>query len=417
MAIVKAEQKTITENYSTEQLDLIKNTIAKEATDEQLKLFLYQANRTGLDPLAKQIHCVMRWNNTTRQKDMSIQIAIDGFRLIADRTGKYAGSDDAVYDSEEKSNPNKATMTVYKMVEGVRCAFTATARWKEYCPSNDKMAFMWRKMPYVMIAKCAEALALRKAFPAELSGLYSDDEMHQADKPEKKVEEVVEAEEVKTEIADENKEPIETDQENENTEEIQTRPCVVCGKEVEVGDEHDFDGECLCDEHYKRVDNATEKNLDSMLKPKKITVKYDGQEIETNGVNAKQIGQIADYCDENDAQKDQVLHFLGEKEVQNIRGLTYEQAEAFIALVSTPANKTQKSDVARKAFWAKADEIMGYNKKQLTKGLKRIYYELFGIESMAKMTLEQWISARKQLEKVIESGTQKDFILLAKERS
>lgn len=73
----------------------------------------------------------------------------------------------------------KATVTVYKLMGGMKCPFTASARWEEYCPfpPNDNM---WRKMPYNQLAKCAEALALRKAFPAELSALRTDEEMAQA---------------------------------------------------------------------------------------------------------------------------------------------------------------------------------------------------------------------------------------------
>jgi len=159
------------------KLELIKRTIAKGCTNDELELFIYQARRTGLDPLAKQIHAIKRWNSKENRDVMSIQTGIDGFRLIADRTGKYAGSDDPIVDSDEQ--PTKATVAVYKIVEGQRCAFTATARWNEYYP-GDKMGFMWKKMPCVMLGKCAEALALRKAFPAELSGLYTFDEMAQA---------------------------------------------------------------------------------------------------------------------------------------------------------------------------------------------------------------------------------------------
>jgi hypothetical protein len=67
---------------------------------------------------------------------------------------------------------------VYKLVGGLRCAFSSSARWKEYCQEASPM---WKKMPFLMLAKCAEALALRKAFPAELSGVYTHEEMMQAD--------------------------------------------------------------------------------------------------------------------------------------------------------------------------------------------------------------------------------------------
>ena len=163
--------------FTKDQVELIKSVVAKDATDDELKIFLYTAKRTGLDPLAKQIHFVKR------KGQMAIQTAIDGYRVIADRTGQLAGIDDAVYDTEEDLNPNKASVTVYKMIGGQKCSFTATARWLEYFP-GDAQGFMWKKMPYLMLAKCAEALALRKAFPADLSGIYTNDEMAQADDTE-----------------------------------------------------------------------------------------------------------------------------------------------------------------------------------------------------------------------------------------
>lgn len=154
-----------------EKLDLIKRTVAQGASADELDLFFYTARRAGLDPLARQIHYVKRGNRGT------IQVGIDGLRVIADRTGVYAGNDDAEFSgTSEQGYPSRAKVTVYKIVGGVRCAFSATARWDEYYP-GDSQGFQWRKMPHVMLAKCAEALALRKAFPADLSGLYVHEEM------------------------------------------------------------------------------------------------------------------------------------------------------------------------------------------------------------------------------------------------
>lgn len=167
-------------DFTAEQIGLIKRTIAVGCTDDELTLFLQQCRRTGLDPFARQIHAVKRWNKQANREVMAIQIGIDGFRLIADRSGRYAGNDDPVFDDEVK--PRKATVTVYKMVSGSRCPFTATARWEQYYP-GPKQGFMWDKMPHLMLGKTAEALALRKAFPAELSGLYITEEMQQAGEP------------------------------------------------------------------------------------------------------------------------------------------------------------------------------------------------------------------------------------------
>jgi len=161
-------------NITPDQVALIKNQIAVGATDNELKLFLHVADKSGLDPLSRQIYFIKRSGK------MTIQTGIDGFRAVADRTGQYIGSSDAVFE-ETNNSPIKATVTVNKVVQGVIGNFTATARWSEYYPGKSQ-GFMWDKMPHTMLGKCAEALALRKAFPAQLSGLYTGDEMDQAGK-------------------------------------------------------------------------------------------------------------------------------------------------------------------------------------------------------------------------------------------
>ena len=168
----KSVLKQETNPWTQEQVTLITNTVAKGATPDELQLFLYTASRTGLDPLTRQIHFVKRGGQ------MTVQTGIDGYRAIAERSGTLAGIDDAQYDSEDKVHPNKATVTVYRIINSERVPFTASARWSEYAVEGG---FMWRKMPYLMLAKCAEALALRKAFPNDLTGLYTNEEMEQAD--------------------------------------------------------------------------------------------------------------------------------------------------------------------------------------------------------------------------------------------
>lgn len=177
-AIQKTEPRELA--YTREQVDLIKQTVAKGATDLELRLFLHQAQRTGLDPFSGQIFCVKRHNNRTERDEMTIQTGIDGYRLVADRTGVYAGNDDYEFDDPAKQ-PKWAKAPVYKMVAGVRCPFSAAARWDQYYPGDGKQGFMWRRMPHLMLGKCAEALALRKAFPADLSGVYIAEELNQAD--------------------------------------------------------------------------------------------------------------------------------------------------------------------------------------------------------------------------------------------
>ncbi len=162
-------------NFSDEDTQLIKQQIAKDCTDQELKLFLYQCKRTGLDPLVRQIYAIKRAGK------MTIQTSIDGFRVIAERSGYYAGQDEPVWIDDEKGNPTKCTVKVYRFTpnsEQRYCAGVGVAYFKEYYPNP---AMLQKSMPHNMISKVAEALALRKAFPQDLSGLYTDDEMKQAD--------------------------------------------------------------------------------------------------------------------------------------------------------------------------------------------------------------------------------------------
>lgn len=172
-------------------LDLVKSQImgvdakGNQRPDDDTLLFLYVAKRTGLDPLTKQIYAIYRWNSRQGKELMTIQASIDGMRLVAQRTKGYAGQDDVVYDDETKTYPGKATVTVYKLMGRERVSFTASARWGEYVQKDSKgmPMVMWAKMPYLMLGKCAEALALRKAFPNELSGIYAPEEMAQEANP------------------------------------------------------------------------------------------------------------------------------------------------------------------------------------------------------------------------------------------
>lgn len=187
--------KKITRN----QIEIIKTQIAKGASDDELKMFLYVCERTGLDPFTRQVHLVPRWDGKLGKEVRTVIVGIDGLRSIAERTGAYAGNSDPefgdekeieytdiIYEGKTKKEvkkkmfvPTKASVTVSKIVQGVIVPFPATAKWDEYYP-GDKGGIMWRKMPNNMLGKCAEAKALRKAFPSVMSGLYVAEEMHQA---------------------------------------------------------------------------------------------------------------------------------------------------------------------------------------------------------------------------------------------
>lgn len=164
---------------SEDEMQVLKDSLFKGFTEPEISFSMAVANKIGLSPLLRQIHFVKRKDHKTGRETVVSQTGIDGFRLIAERTGKYAGSDEATFEIVN-GKITKATVTVYKIVGDQRVPFTASVWWEEYAPSGTQ-AFMWNKMPRTMLGKCAEAQALRKAFPAEMSGLYADEEMHQAD--------------------------------------------------------------------------------------------------------------------------------------------------------------------------------------------------------------------------------------------
>lgn len=176
-----------------------------------LKLFLYQCKKTGLDPIAKQIYAIYRWNSMLGKETMTIQTGIDGYRAIAERTNLFAGSDDPTYEEDEKGKLIKASCTVYKLnrITGERMPITASARYNEYVQTNKSGEPMgkWKEMPYLMLGKCAEALALRKAFPSDLSGIYTDVEMTRENEPPMLPEKVeIDMEKLKKEIIKVNQE-------------------------------------------------------------------------------------------------------------------------------------------------------------------------------------------------------------------
>jgi phage recombination protein Bet len=167
-------------------MDLIKRTIAVGASNDELALFAAQCRRTGLDPFSRQINFVLRKSRSPNGEwvqKATIMISIDGARLVAARTGLYNGSrtwwcgDDSHWVDVWLSNVPPAASKV--SVTRGSGEFTGTALWREY--GAPAVGPLWKSMPAHMLAKCAEMLALRKAFPAELSGLYSADEMAQAD--------------------------------------------------------------------------------------------------------------------------------------------------------------------------------------------------------------------------------------------
>jgi len=184
-----------TREFSRKEVELLKRTIAQDATDTELSMFIQNCKRYGLDPFTGQIHAVKRWDKSAGREVLNVQVGIDGFRLIADRTGKWQGTkgpfwcgDDGQWTDVWLKDSYPAAAKVGVLRSDFYEPRWGIARWDAYVVKNKggDPRFMWRKMPAHMLAKCAEALALRSAFPNDLSGLYTDAEMDQAGDQDKR---------------------------------------------------------------------------------------------------------------------------------------------------------------------------------------------------------------------------------------
>lgn len=176
--------------FPPDRVELLRRSICNGFTADEMALFVAQCVRTGLDPFSRQIHATKRRDKKAGVDRLTIQTGIDGFRLIAGRTGELDGQEgpywcgaDGVWRDVWLSNDPPAAAKVIVFRRGCTRGFVGVARFDEYAQRwpDGKLSGLWPKMPGTMIAKCAEALALRKAFPQDLSGLYTSEEMGQAD--------------------------------------------------------------------------------------------------------------------------------------------------------------------------------------------------------------------------------------------
>jgi len=172
--------------WDADKLALIREHIAPGCNDSEFAYFLEVANAMGLNPLKREIYAIKRWDKRAQKEKITFQTSIDGYRKIAHGTSEFVGCSDVAFHSEPGFRGGQdlvATVTVRRSVQGAVGEWAASARYSEYVQTfqDGNPMHMWAKMPKTMLGKCAEALALRKAFPNELGGVYTQEEMAQAD--------------------------------------------------------------------------------------------------------------------------------------------------------------------------------------------------------------------------------------------
>lgn len=173
-----SNQSIATSGFSDQDIQTLKASYCKDLTDSEMKVFLLTCIKTQLDPLMKQVYAIKRGGR------MTIQTSIDGYRLIAERTHRYCPGGEPTYHYDDSKNLISATAYIKKQTgDGTWHTVSASAYLDEYMQkdSSGRPMSLWAKMPRTMLAKCAESQALRKAFPAEMSGIYTNEEMSQAE--------------------------------------------------------------------------------------------------------------------------------------------------------------------------------------------------------------------------------------------
>ena len=190
--------------FNHRDLALIKRTVAADTTDDEFNLFISYCQSLQLDPRRRQIYALVYNKNKPDKRKMSIIVGIDGFRSVAARTGCYRPDDEEPrfeFDPGAKgpSNPLglvKATVKVFQHSHGSWFPVSGVAYWDEFAPVKEEWAEgedgkrrptgkkapdgKWATMPRIMLAKCAEAQALRKAWPDSFSSVYAPEAMDQA---------------------------------------------------------------------------------------------------------------------------------------------------------------------------------------------------------------------------------------------
>jgi len=217
----------ITDQFRPAQLQLIQR-MNPDCSPDEFNVFLSVAANLGLDPLRKQIYCFVYNKDNADKRRMSIIVGIDGFRSVAKRSGEYRPDNRAprfITDPEkidEATNPLglvSAEVSVFQFSHAQWHEVAAIAYWDEFAPivdggewkdrrfvkdgtrALDPKKDNWRKMPRIMLSKCAEAQAIRRAWPEDLSAIYADEEIDRAKTIDLTASEIVEKANVESRLA------------------------------------------------------------------------------------------------------------------------------------------------------------------------------------------------------------------------
>jgi phage recombination protein Bet len=185
-AITRVEPNVLatveTFRFTQDQRKLILDTCCGGASPSEAQVLLGIAEMRGLNPLTQECYFVQRWDSQKQRMVWAVQISIDAMRIKAEESGLYAGQDEPEYEYDPGSKvPSLARIRIYRRDWDRPCV--GVARYSEYVQKkkDGTVTKFWHDMPHNQLAKCAEAIGLRKAFPKRLAKLYTADEMAQAD--------------------------------------------------------------------------------------------------------------------------------------------------------------------------------------------------------------------------------------------
>lgn len=170
--------------------EVLRDTYMPGAHEHEVQAFIAVCKQTGLDYLSREIYPVKRWDSASRSERWAFQTGIDGYRKIAESTGQYAGQlplewcgEDGVWKDVWLAKTPPAAARARVLRKGFAEPITRVALWSEYCQKDrdGNPRATWKSLATTMLAKCAEAQALRAAFPASFKGIYAEEEMQQTE--------------------------------------------------------------------------------------------------------------------------------------------------------------------------------------------------------------------------------------------